>query len=297
MSNYGQQPPYGQNPYGQPNPYPQQPGGQQPYQQPQQPPYGQQQQRPGQYGQQPGWGQQPQQPQQYGQQPYGGQQQYGQQQQQVWPQQPERPQQPELIKRAVPVSTTETVPGREVSEILGEVVGVVARARELPRELRTANPTESYVALLTRSRQDAVGRMVEMATAAGADAVIGLRFDSSEITQSLSEVSAYGTAVKLHPVEGDAAEETDPGVATEEQEAEAAPRKAFGADDIPANPTSGPNPTSSPNPTSGPSATGSPTGQAPVSSASAPESDATTLKRPDQPGPWPPSSPGWPSQS
>lgn len=282
MSNYGQQPPYGQNPYGQPNPYPQQPGGQQPYQQPQQPPYGgQQQQRPGQYGQQPGWGQQ-QQPQQYGQQPYGGQQQYGQQQQPVWPQQPERPQRPELIKRALPVSTTETVPGREVSEILGEVVGVVARARELPRELRTSNPAESYVALLTRSRQDAVGRMVEMATAAGADAVIGLRFDSSEITQSLSEVSAYGTAVKLHPADADDIE-TDPGVATAE---EPAPRKAFGGEDIAADPPPAP------------SAGAAPTGRAtPVSSASAPETDATTLKRPDQPGPWPPSSPGWPSQS
>ncbi|GAB3747584.1 YbjQ family protein [Microlunatus parietis] len=279
MSNYGQQPPYGQNPYGQPNPYPQQPGGQQPYQQPQQPPYGQQQQRPGQYGQQPGWGQQPQ---QYGQQPYPGQQQYGQQQQQVWPQQPERPQPPELIKRAVPVSTTETVPGRAVSEILGEVVGVVARARELPRELRTSNPAESYVALLTRSRQDAVGRMVEMATEAGADAVIGLRFDSSEITQSLSEVSAYGTAVKLHPAEADA-DATDPGVATED---ESTPRKAFGGDDITENPPPAPG------------LSGSPTGRVtPVSSASAPETDATTLKRPDQPNPWPPSSPGWPSQS
>ena len=51
--------------------------------------------------------------------------------------------------------------------------------------------------MLTESRQDAVGRLVEMAEAAGADAVLGLRFDCSEITQSLSEVAAYGTAVKL----------------------------------------------------------------------------------------------------
>ncbi|WP_217428562.1 YbjQ family protein [Microlunatus speluncae] len=266
MSNYGQQPPYGQNPYGQPNPYPQQPGGQQPYQQPQQPYGGQQQQRPGQYGQQPGWGQQG----QPGQQQYG-QQPYGQQQQQPWPQQPERPQPPELIKRSIPVSTTDTVPGRAVTEILGEVVGVVARARELPRELRTANPAESYVALLTRSRQDAVGRMIEMATAAGADAVVGLRFDSSEITQSLSEVSAYGTAVKLDPAE--AADH-------DRNEAEATPLRAA-ADDT------GPGGGSAGTPTS--AALGSPAEHiTPVSARSATESDATTLKRPDPPSSWPP---------
>ena len=60
--------------------------------------------------------------------------------------------------------------------------------------------------MLTDSRQEAVSRMVEMAVAAGADAIVGLKFDCSEITQSLSEVAAYGTAVKLVPVEDDAAE-------------------------------------------------------------------------------------------
>jgi hypothetical protein len=59
--------------------------------------------------------------------------------------------------------------------------------------------------MLTDSRQDAVARMVEMAAAAGADAVVGLRFDCSEITQSLSEVAAYGTAVRLVPEEAAAA--------------------------------------------------------------------------------------------
>ena len=60
--------------------------------------------------------------------------------------------------------------------------------------------------MLTDSRQEAVARMVEMAVAAGADAVVGLKFDCSEITQSLSEVAAYGTAVKLVPGEDEAAE-------------------------------------------------------------------------------------------
>ena len=78
---------------------------------------------------------------------------------------------------------------------MGEVVGVVARPRELPNGGRGGRPTEAYGAYLTRSRQEAVTAMVEMARSAGADAVVGLRFDCSEITQSLSEVSAYGTAV------------------------------------------------------------------------------------------------------
>ena len=194
MSNYGQQPPYGQNPpnpYGQqqPGPYGQPPAGRQP-----QPPY------PGQgpYGQQPG--QYPQ------QQPYGqpGQGPYGQTPQ--WTPQPPAMKQPAVVQRSLTVVTMETVPGREISSVVGDVVGVVARTRELRPDLRGLNPLDGYVVMLTDSRQDAVARMVEMAVAAGADAIVGLKFDCSEITQSLSEVAAYGTAVKLVPIQEDAAD-------------------------------------------------------------------------------------------
>ena len=194
MSNYGQQPPYGQNPpnpYGQqqPGPYGQPPAGRQP-----QPPY------PGQgpYGQQPG--QYPQ------QQPYGqpGQGPYGQAPQ--WTPQPPAMKQPAVVQRSLTVVTMETVPGREISSVVGDVVGVVARTRELRPDLRGLNPLDGYVVMLTDSRQDAVARMVEMAVAAGADAVVGLKFDCSEITQSLSEVAAYGTAVKLVPIQDDLAD-------------------------------------------------------------------------------------------
>jgi uncharacterized protein YbjQ (UPF0145 family) len=194
MSNYGQQPPYGQPPYGQqPNPYGQPP---QPYGQPgrpAQPPYGQQ---PAPYGQQPGYP--PQQP--YGQPgqgqppaqaPYGQTGQPGQ-----WTPQPPTPRLG-LVKRPIVVVTMDAVPGREIDEVLGDVVGVVARTRELRPDLRGGNPIDGYVTMLTQSRQDAVSKLVEMAQTAGADAVVGLRFDCSEITQSLSEVAAYGTAIKL----------------------------------------------------------------------------------------------------
>ena len=81
--------------------------------------------------------------------------------------------------------------------------GVVARGRDLPPELRGGGMEAGYVSMLTRSRQDAIARAVEMAESAGADAILGLRFDCSEITQNMSEVVAYGTAVKLVPLPGD----------------------------------------------------------------------------------------------
>ena len=165
MSNYGQQPPYGQSPYGQPPPNP----------------YGQQQPNP--YSQQPAYGQ----PQAYPPQaqPYTGQ----------WP--PQATARPELVRRSTIVVTMDAVPGRQIEEVLGDVIGVVARTRELRPDLRTGNPLDGYVTMLTQSRQEAVARLVEMAENAGANAVVGLRYDCSEITQSLSEVAAYGTAVRL----------------------------------------------------------------------------------------------------
>ena len=118
--------------------------------------------------------------------------------------------QPAVVQRSLPVVTMETVPGREISSVVGDVVGVVARNRELRPDLRGGNPVDGYVVMLTDSRQDAVARMVEMAVAAGADAIVGLKFDCSEITQSLSEVAAYGTAVKLVPETGATAEARPP---------------------------------------------------------------------------------------
>lgn len=213
MSNYGQQPAYGSNPYGQPpHPYgqPLQPYGR-PAQQPPypQPPYPETQQpypgppnsgqpnrgQPNQYA--------PPQPPPYAPSGPGqpqGQPTQGYGQPTDWQAQPPVPARPGIVQRSTIVVTMDAVPGREITAVLGDVVGVVARSRELPRELRTPNPVEGYAVVLTQSRQDAVTRLTEMAQAAGADAVVGLRFDSSEITQSLSEIVAYGTAVSLAPV-------------------------------------------------------------------------------------------------
>ena len=154
---------------------------------------------------QPQPGQRPQ-PGQQGQQPYG-QPQPGPQGQQPGPQgqpggwipQPASVARPALQARAISVVTMDSVPGRDVAAVIGDVVGVVVRPRELAPELRVGNPLDGYATMLTRSRQDAVTKMIDMAVAAGADAIVAFKYDCSEITQSLSEVSAYGTAVKLAP--------------------------------------------------------------------------------------------------
>ncbi|MBA3529884.1 MAG: heavy metal-binding domain-containing protein [Propionibacteriaceae bacterium] len=237
MSNYGQQPPSGQNPYGPPNPYgqPQQPygrPGQAPYGQPQ--PYGPPnpygpgqpgQAQSGQYPQQPGYGQPGQAPPaQPGQSPYAPG--YPPPAPAQWTPQGEGIGKPEMVRRSMVVVTMDAVPGRVVTGVVGDVVGVVARSRELPPRLRTPNQVDGYAVMLTQSRQDAVDRMVDMAQAAGANAVLGLRFDCSEITQSLSEVSAYGTAVTLNEVAEDAASEAS------EQKADAAPDEEAAAEGV-----------------------------------------------------------------
>src|SRR4051794_26164963 len=153
MSNYAQQPP---NPYQtpswqQPNPYQQgQPQQGQPVQYGQRPQYGQppqqgQPQNP--YGQpQNPYAQQPQNP--YGERefrqpppPLPGQQGQGQQGQgQQGPWVAQTPSRPTVVPRSIPVVTLDVLPGREIAEVVGDVVGVVARGRELPPELRGGGP-------------------------------------------------------------------------------------------------------------------------------------------------------------
>ena len=225
MSNYGQQPPYGQNPYGppqQPNPYGQQPPygapprpAQPGYGQPQGQPYGQPyppQQNPAPYGQPPGSAQS-------AQPPYGPPSQ--------WTPQPPAERKPTVVTHSLPVVTMDSVPGQQIAEVVGEVVGVVARTRELRPDLRGGNLIAGYVTMLTESRQEAVTRLVEMAEAAGADAVVGLRYDCSEITQALSEVAAYGTAVRF--VSTGAAESEEADVRNESDESDDTTSRTGGA--------------------------------------------------------------------
>lgn len=101
---------------------------------------------------------------------------------------------------AVLVATTERPAGYEVVETLGQVFGVVVRSRGLGANivafLRTLGGGEitEFTRLVEDTRRHAIDRMVENARARGANAVVMMRFDSSELGQSMAEVVAYGTA-------------------------------------------------------------------------------------------------------
>jgi uncharacterized protein YbjQ (UPF0145 family) len=101
------------------------------------------------------------------------------------------------------IATTENVAGHRVRETKGQVFGVVVRSRGLGGNimagLRSLAGGEiiEYTQMLEEARRHAVDRMVANAQAMNADAVIMMRFDSSELGQTMSEIVAYGTAVTL----------------------------------------------------------------------------------------------------
>ncbi|MFI5262313.1 MAG: heavy metal-binding domain-containing protein [Candidatus Limnocylindrales bacterium] len=99
------------------------------------------------------------------------------------------------------VSTTNFVAGMRVIETKGQAFGVVVRSRGLAgniaASLRSLGGGEihEYTQLLEDSRRQAVDRMVENAAAMGANAILTMRFDSSEMGTTMTEIVAYGTAV------------------------------------------------------------------------------------------------------
>lgn len=101
------------------------------------------------------------------------------------------------------ITTTENVAGYSVSEVRGQVFGVVVRSRGLAgnilaglRSIFGGEITE-YTQLLEEARRHAIDRMVKNATLMNANAIVMMRFDSAEIGQTMSEIVAYGTAVVL----------------------------------------------------------------------------------------------------
>lgn len=101
------------------------------------------------------------------------------------------------------ITTTEHVHGYRVSEVKGEVFGLVVRSRgiggNIMAGLRSLKGGEikEYTSLLETTRRDAIDRMVQNAQAMGANGVVMMRFDSSEIGDTMSEIVAYGTAVVI----------------------------------------------------------------------------------------------------
>jgi uncharacterized protein YbjQ (UPF0145 family) len=103
------------------------------------------------------------------------------------------------------VTTTENVAGQRAVEALGQVFGVVVRSRSIGGNIAAAlrsiagGEITEYTALVEETRRHAVDRLVANATAMGANAVVMMRFDSGEIGQTMNEVVAYGTAVRIEP--------------------------------------------------------------------------------------------------
>lgn len=101
------------------------------------------------------------------------------------------------------ITTTETIPGREVIEILGVARGSTVRARHAGRDFFASlkniigGEISEYTKLQAQSREQALQRMQQDAERLGADAIVNVRITTSMIMQGVAEILAYGTAVKL----------------------------------------------------------------------------------------------------
>ena len=101
------------------------------------------------------------------------------------------------------VTNTETVPGKEIQEILGIARGSTVRARHLGRDIfaglknLVGGEIHEYTELQAEAREQSLQRMINDAEKLGADAVVNVRMHTSMIMQGCSEILVYGTAVKL----------------------------------------------------------------------------------------------------
>ena len=101
------------------------------------------------------------------------------------------------------ITTSENIPGKEITDVLGIARGSTVRARNLGRDIFAAfknvvgGEIEEYTKLQADARAPALERMIADANRLNADAVINLRFSTSLIMQGAAEILAYGTAVRL----------------------------------------------------------------------------------------------------
>jgi len=105
--------------------------------------------------------------------------------------------------RIMIISTTDKVPNKDITEILGIARGNSVRARHIGRDIFAGlknivgGEIEEYTKLLDQSREQAMQRMIRDAQEMNADAIVNVRLTTSMVMQATSEILAYGTAVKL----------------------------------------------------------------------------------------------------
>ena len=101
------------------------------------------------------------------------------------------------------ITTTDTIPNKEITEILGIARGSTVRARNVGRDIFAGlksivgGEISEYTKLQADSRQQAMQRMEKDARKMGADAIVNVRLTTAMIMQTTAEILAYGTAVKL----------------------------------------------------------------------------------------------------
>ena len=105
------------------------------------------------------------------------------------------------------ISTTPTIEGKNIQEVLGIARGNTVRARNVARDLWAGlknvvgGEISEYTRLQAQAREQAISRMIENAKTMNADAVVNVRITTSMIMQGCSEIMAYGTAVKLNQMD------------------------------------------------------------------------------------------------
>ena len=102
------------------------------------------------------------------------------------------------------VTTMNDIPGYEVDEVFGEVMGLTVRSRNVGSQIGAGlksilgGELKGMTKALVASREQVRQRMIEEAEAHGANAIIAMRFDTSEMGGNWTEICAYGTAVRVH---------------------------------------------------------------------------------------------------
>jgi uncharacterized protein YbjQ (UPF0145 family) len=101
------------------------------------------------------------------------------------------------------IATTNEIAGHDIEEVFGEVFGLTVRSRNAFSQFGAGlksivgGELKGMTKALVDSRQQVIDRMVEEAEARGANAIVGMRFDTSEMGDTWTEICAYGTAVRV----------------------------------------------------------------------------------------------------
>jgi len=102
------------------------------------------------------------------------------------------------------ITTMNDIPGHSIDEVYGEVFGLTVRSRNIGSQFGAGlksilgGELKGMTKALVDSREQVIQRMVDEAEAKGANAIVAMRFDTSEMGTSWTEICAYGTAVRAH---------------------------------------------------------------------------------------------------